>query len=265
MSVRTVGVGCGAAILRGNRLLLVKRRKPPEAGFWSLPGGKVEFLERAEEAVIREIAEEIGVAIALQPLLCLIQMIGVDGQHWVSPVYRASIEAGEPGNREPDKIAAIGWFALDDPPAPLAIAAREAIAHLRAAIGAPQSPPTSKLTVWYNTKCPVCNAGIDWQRNRLVRAARAGAIEFRDINLEPEALSRFRAGIEDVRRRLHAVDAEGRLYVGADCASAIWLRTPGDAWLGKASALPLIRPIARFVYDRFADLLYAWNRRKGHW
>ena len=127
------------------------------------------------------------------------------------------------------------------------------------------SATVSKLTVWYNTRCPVCNAGIDWQRNRLVRAARAGAIEFRDINLEPDALARFGAGVEDVRRRLHAVDADGRLYLGADCAIAIWLRTPGDIWLGRALSLPLISPIARFAYDRFADWLYAWNRRKGHW
>jgi hypothetical protein len=59
-------------------------------------------------------------------------MVGVDGQHWVSPVYCASLTAGEPSNREPDKIEAIGWFALDNPPAPLAQAAREAIARLRA-------------------------------------------------------------------------------------------------------------------------------------
>jgi predicted DCC family thiol-disulfide oxidoreductase YuxK len=128
-----------------------------------------------------------------------------------------------------------------------------------------QSGTASKLTVWYNTKCPVCNAGIDWQLNRLVRAARAGAIEFRDINLAPDALSSFGAGIEDVRRRLHAVDAEGRLHVGADCAIAIWRRTPGDDWLARTLGLPVIRPIARFGYNRFADLLYAWNRRKGHW
>jgi predicted DCC family thiol-disulfide oxidoreductase YuxK len=121
------------------------------------------------------------------------------------------------------------------------------------------------LTVYYNTKCPVCNAGIDWQRSRLVRAARAGLIEFRDINFEPDALARFGAGLEDVRRRLHAVDAEGRLHVGADCAIAIWQLTPGDGWVARIAGLPLIRPIARVVYDRFADLLYAWNRRKGHW
>jgi predicted DCC family thiol-disulfide oxidoreductase YuxK len=122
-----------------------------------------------------------------------------------------------------------------------------------------------KLTVWYNTKCPVCNAGITWQRSRLVRAARAGAIEFRDINLEPDALARFGAGVDDVRRRLYGLDADGRLYVGIDCAIAIWLRTPGDAWIGRLLGLPGLRQVARVGYDRFADLLYAWNRRKGHW
>jgi predicted DCC family thiol-disulfide oxidoreductase YuxK len=120
-------------------------------------------------------------------------------------------------------------------------------------------------TVWYNTNCPVCNAGIEWQQHLLVRAARAGVIEFRDINLEPDVLSRFGAGVEDVRCRLHAVDAEGRLHVGADCAIAIWIRTPGDVWLGRVLSLPVINQVARIGYDRFANLLYAWNRWKGHW
>jgi predicted DCC family thiol-disulfide oxidoreductase YuxK len=122
-----------------------------------------------------------------------------------------------------------------------------------------------KLTVWYNTKCPVCDTGINWQRNRLVQAARAGLIEFRDINFEPDALLHFGAGLEDVRRRLHAVDAEGRLYVGADCAIAVWLATPGEAWLGRALSLPVISQIAGVCYNRFADLLYAWNRWRRHW
>jgi predicted DCC family thiol-disulfide oxidoreductase YuxK len=125
--------------------------------------------------------------------------------------------------------------------------------------------PRPKLTVWYNTKCPVCNGGIERLNRRLVGAARAGAIEFRDINLEPDALSRFGAGIEDVRRRLYGMDADERLYIGADCAIEIWRRTPGDVWLGRMLGLPVLRQITRFGYDRFADLLYAWNRRKGRW
>ena len=46
-------VGCGAAIVRDGRILLFKRLRPPEAGRWSLPGGKVDFLESIEDAVAR--------------------------------------------------------------------------------------------------------------------------------------------------------------------------------------------------------------------
>jgi predicted DCC family thiol-disulfide oxidoreductase YuxK len=125
--------------------------------------------------------------------------------------------------------------------------------------------PAPALTVWYNTRCPVCDAGINHQRNRLLAAAQAGAIEFRDINLEPQALAAHGASLDDVRRRLHATDQAGRLLVGADVAIAVWRVTPGEAWLATVLGNPLVRPLTRFVYDRFADLLYAWNRRKGRW
>ncbi len=122
-----------------------------------------------------------------------------------------------------------------------------------------------RLTVWYNTKCPVCDAGINWQKNRLLQAVKGGEIEFRDINLEPQALASFGANIEDIRRRLYGLDADGRLFIGADCAIEIWRRTPGDRWLATVLGLPILRQLTRFSYDGFASLLYAWNRRKGHW
>ena len=121
------------------------------------------------------------------------------------------------------------------------------------------------LTVWYNTKCPVCNAGISRQQRKLRAAAKSGAIIFRDINLEPEALRTYGVGVDDVRRRLHATDPEGRLHVGADCAIEIWRRTPGDAWIARVVGLPVVKSIARVVYDRFADVLFAWNKRNGRW
>jgi len=103
------------------------------------------------------------------------------------------------------------------------------------------------------------------QRNRLLQAVRAGEIEFRDINAEPEALAPFGASLEDIRRRLHGRDEAGRLYIGAACATEIWRRTPGDRWLATLSSLPVLSPVSHYIYDRFADILYAWNRRKGHW
>lgn len=121
------------------------------------------------------------------------------------------------------------------------------------------------LTVWYNTRCPVCDGGITRQKRRLIEAIKAGRIEFRDINLEPAALSGYSASLEDIRRRLHATDAEGRLLVGADVAVAVWRATPGEGWLATLFGNPVALPLTRLAYDRFADLLYAWNRRKGHW
>ena len=119
-------VGCGAAIWRDGRLLLVKRFKAPEAGCWSLPGGKVDFGERVVDAVRREIAEEIGVVIELTRPLGFVEMFS-DGQHWVSPIYDARIVSGEPVNREPDKHEALIWADPAAPPSPLAAAAREAL------------------------------------------------------------------------------------------------------------------------------------------
>jgi predicted DCC family thiol-disulfide oxidoreductase YuxK len=122
-----------------------------------------------------------------------------------------------------------------------------------------------RLIVWYNTRCPVCDAGIDWQRNKLLAAVRAGSLSFRDINLEPQALTAFGASLDDVRRRLHATDDSGRLIVGADVMIAIWRLTPGEGWLASLFGNPAMLPVTRFAYDRFADVLFAWNRRKGRW
>jgi len=130
VSPRVPGVGCGAAIVRDGQILLIKRMRPPEAGCWSLPGGKVDFLERVADAVVREIREEIGVAIALERRLGVVEMVGLDDQHWVSPIYLARIVAGEPRLCEPEKHAEIAWFPLGRPPAPLSVAACDALAAL---------------------------------------------------------------------------------------------------------------------------------------
>jgi predicted DCC family thiol-disulfide oxidoreductase YuxK len=125
--------------------------------------------------------------------------------------------------------------------------------------------PTPRLIVWYNTRCPVCNGGIDWQRNRLLAAVRSGAVEFKDINEQPDALARYGASLDDIRRRLHATDEAGRLIVGADVAVELWRITPGQGWLAALFGNRATLPFTRFFYDRFADWLFAWNRRKGRW
>jgi predicted DCC family thiol-disulfide oxidoreductase YuxK len=73
------------------------------------------------------------------------------------------------------------------------------------------------------------------------------------------------ASVDNVRRRLHATDEAGRLIVGADVAIAIWRLTPGEAWLATLLGNRVMLPVTRFAYDRFAAILFAWNKRKGRW
>src|SRR2546430_10977885 len=89
--------------------------------------------------------------------------------------------------------------------------------------------PSPLAPVWYSTRCPVCNGGIDWQRNKLLTAVRAGHIAFKDINEHPDALAQYGASLDDVRRLLHATDEVGRLIVGADVALAVLRATPDGA------------------------------------
>jgi ADP-ribose pyrophosphatase YjhB (NUDIX family) len=121
------GVGCGAWIEEDGRVLLVERLREPERGLWNLPGGKVDPGERVEDAIAREVFEELGVTIEVGRLLCVTQMMG-GTWHWVSPVHRARILSGTPENREPAKHGAIRWWPLDGLPGNLGQAVRDGLA-----------------------------------------------------------------------------------------------------------------------------------------
>jgi ADP-ribose pyrophosphatase YjhB (NUDIX family) len=130
-------LGCGAAIVVDGRILLVRRLKDPEAGCWGLPGGKVDLYEETPAAAVREIAEELGVVIRAERLLCVADHIDPEaGLHWVCPIYLAETFEGEPRLMEPDKHAAIGWFALEALPGPLTTVTVAAVRALKGDKGA---------------------------------------------------------------------------------------------------------------------------------
>jgi 8-oxo-dGTP diphosphatase len=58
-------IPCAGALVRDEtgRLLVVRRAHPPAEGTWSLPGGRIGPGESAEEACVREVAEETGLAV----------------------------------------------------------------------------------------------------------------------------------------------------------------------------------------------------------
>ena len=125
-------VGCGAAIIKEGKLLLVRRRRDPEAGFWGLPGGKVDPFEPVIDATAREIREELGIVIEPTELLCLVDQIDrAAGHHWIAPVFRVERYEGTPSIMEPDALIDLGWFGLDALPTPLTEATKQAAAAVR--------------------------------------------------------------------------------------------------------------------------------------
>jgi 8-oxo-dGTP diphosphatase len=131
--IRSPRVGVGVLLIDElGRALLTMRKLAPEAGSWSIVGGKLDFLERLEECAIREAIEEIGVEIAIERLLCVTDhRLPGEGQHWVSPAFLGRIVRGEPCNCEPRKTSKVRWFPLGELPSNLTMTARNAILAYR--------------------------------------------------------------------------------------------------------------------------------------
>ncbi len=53
----------GGVVIKDDKVLLVRRGKPPAYGEWAIPGGSVELGETLKEAVERELQEETGVTV----------------------------------------------------------------------------------------------------------------------------------------------------------------------------------------------------------
>jgi len=69
-------IAVSAAIFRGGKVLLTRRARSPAKGFYSLPGGRVEFGESLHQALSREVDEETGLEI---------EIIGLAGWREVLP------------------------------------------------------------------------------------------------------------------------------------------------------------------------------------
>lgn len=130
-----IGVGGGVLIFNKKKeVLLMKRGKNAknEAGWWSKPGGSVEYGEKASAMAKREIKEEIGIDIDIWGLLPHTDhIIKRESQHWVALNFLASVKKGEPKNCEPHKCDEIAWFSLDKLPKKIVQNTREGIKYYK--------------------------------------------------------------------------------------------------------------------------------------
>lgn len=110
-------IGVGVVVWRGDRVLLVKRGKPPRLGQWSIPGGAQHLGETLLEAAAREVMEETGLAISEISFLTSVDLIEreADGRvrfHYTLLDFTAEAPAGEAVPS--DDAAAVGWFELEE-------------------------------------------------------------------------------------------------------------------------------------------------------
>jgi 8-oxo-dGTP diphosphatase len=110
-----------AALVHRGRLLAARRTRPAAAaGWWELPGGKVEPGETLEQAVVREVAEELGCVVRPVRLMPGAEPLG-PGR--VLRVVLVELAEGEPVPHEhdavwwlpPGDLGKVRWLAPDAP------------------------------------------------------------------------------------------------------------------------------------------------------
>jgi ADP-ribose pyrophosphatase YjhB (NUDIX family) len=101
-------IGVGILLIRGQHLLLVKRKYNPDAGYWSIPGGHLDLGEKVEVAAVREAYEETGFKVKVSKLAGIINKIMYDNSgkieyHYVLINYFVEQIEGDPN--QPPKAA----------------------------------------------------------------------------------------------------------------------------------------------------------------
>ena len=106
-------VGVGAIVWRGERVLLIRRGRPPRLGQWSLPGGAQQLGETLEEAIRREVREETALELARVSFLTTVDLVERDAAGRVRYHYTLVDFSAEAGDGDPiagDDADAVAWF-----------------------------------------------------------------------------------------------------------------------------------------------------------
>ena len=126
MDNKNVRTGIGVLVMKDNKILLGKRNVDPEKasselhgeGTWTMPGGKIHFGEKIQEAALREVGEEIGIIPKKLKVVSVTNEIRNDA-HFVTIGFLCEDFEGEPEVMEPEEITEWKWFSLDKLPNPI--------------------------------------------------------------------------------------------------------------------------------------------------
>ncbi len=109
-----------ASLIHDNKILLLRRNKPPFKGLWGMPGGKAEFGEHIEDTIKREIFEETGLNIKLKRILAVLSEIFFDTEtqedYWHSILFLCDVDIDDISKFKNSSEGDLEWFSLDDLP-----------------------------------------------------------------------------------------------------------------------------------------------------
>ena len=106
-------LGSVAVVIHDNKVLLVQRKKQPNAGLWGFPGGHIELGETGLACAVRELQEETGVTAKPLRYVTNIDLIrhlddGAIAFHYLLAVVECEYQAGVPVAA--DDAANAAWF-----------------------------------------------------------------------------------------------------------------------------------------------------------
>jgi ADP-ribose pyrophosphatase YjhB (NUDIX family) len=107
----------GLYVVKDGKVLLVRRGNEPGKGKWSLPGGRIRFGERSEEAALREMREETGLEVRLRRVVDVVDVfwrseMGELLEHFVIVDFEAEVIGGE--LRPADDALDARWFSPEE-------------------------------------------------------------------------------------------------------------------------------------------------------
>ena len=110
-----IQIGCNGLIFKDNKLLLGKRKNHYGEGTWGLPGGHLEYGESLEEAIKRELKEEVGILAKNLIFVSITEGEKIDS-HYLQANFEVIEFEGEITLGEPEYCEALEFFSLNNLP-----------------------------------------------------------------------------------------------------------------------------------------------------
>ena len=105
----------GSALLvqdQDNRVLLGKRNKDPQRGYWVIPGGKIRAFEGIAEAAARELREETGLTVSVGRQFKVYEIVNPPNEHRIVIYSWAKVVEGAP--KASDDLSEVRFFQANE-------------------------------------------------------------------------------------------------------------------------------------------------------